>query len=97
MGRWLRDRNTSIEQLCQFSSLLGVTFLCRGASRSSSFQDIEHDGCAAHMVKAPCSGGDVLAHTRLGAEEVPQFVVIAAISSCRWDAVEAEDRSTSAL
>jgi transposase len=48
--------------LCQLSSLLGATFLGCGPSRSSSFQDTKHDGCPAHMVKAPCSGGNVLAH-----------------------------------
>jgi len=68
--------------LCQLSSLLGATFSCCGASRLSSFQNIERDGCPAHVVKAPCSGGNVLAHARSGAEEVPEFVVTAAISSC---------------
>jgi transposase len=32
--------------------------------RSSSFQHTERDGCPAHVVKAPCSGGNVLAHAR---------------------------------
>ena len=68
--------------LCQLSSLLGATFLGCGASRLSSFQDTERDGCPAHMMKAPCSGGNVLAHARSRAEEVPEFVVTAAISSC---------------
>ena len=60
----------------------GATCWGCGASRSSSFQDTERDGCPAHMVKAPCSGGNVLAHARSRAEEVPEFVVTAAISSC---------------
>ena len=49
--------------------------------RSSSFQHTERDGCPAHIVKAPCSGGNVLAHARTRAQEVPEFVVTAAISS----------------
>jgi len=48
---------------------------------SSSFQHTECDGCPAHVVKAPRSGGNVLAHARTRAEEVPEFVVTAAISS----------------
>jgi hypothetical protein len=40
------------------------------------------DGCPAHIVKAPCTGGNVLAHARSRAQEVPEFVVTAAISSC---------------
>ena len=39
----------------------------------------------------------MLAHARLGAKEVPELVVTAAISSRGWDALEAERRSTSAL
>ena len=69
-------------RLCQLSSLLGATLLGCGASRSSSFQNSERDGCPAHIVKAPCSGGNVLAHARSRAEEVPEFVVTAAVSSC---------------
>jgi hypothetical protein len=68
-----------------------------GASRSSSFQNTEDDGCAAHVVKAPGSGGNVLAHARPGAQEIPEFVVTVAIPSCRCDALEAEHRPTSAL
>jgi hypothetical protein len=49
------------------------------------------------MVNAPCSAGNVLAHARSRAEEVPELVVTAAISSSGWDALEAEHRSTSAL
>jgi hypothetical protein len=86
-----------LSRFCQLSSLPGATFISCGAIRSSSFQDTEHDDCPAHMAKAPCGGGNVLAHARSGAEEVPEFVVTAAISSCRWDALEAEHRSTSAL
>ena len=26
--------------------------------------DTERDGCPAHVVRAPCGGGDVLAHAR---------------------------------
>jgi hypothetical protein len=52
------------------------------ATRSSGCQNTEHDGCSAHVVKAPCSGGNVLAHAGSGAEEVPEFVVTAAIPSC---------------
>jgi len=48
---------------------------------SSSFQHTESDGCPAHVVKPPRSGGNVLAHPRTRAEEVPEFVVTAAISS----------------
>jgi hypothetical protein len=49
--------------------------------RSSSFQHTERDGCPAHVVKAPCGGRNVLAHARTRAQEVPEFVVTAAISS----------------
>jgi len=52
------------------------------ASHSSSFQNTERDGGTAHMVKAPCGGGNVLAHARSSAKEVPEFVVTATISSC---------------
>ena len=52
-----------------------------GAPGSSRFQHTESDGCPAHVVKAPRSGGNVLAHARTRAEEVPEFVVTAAISS----------------
>jgi hypothetical protein len=70
------------KRLCQLSSLLGATFSGCGASCSSSFQNTKRDGCPAHVVKAPCSGGNVLAHARSRAEEVAEFVVTAAISSC---------------
>ena len=53
-----------------------------GASRSSGCQNTEHDGCSAHVLKAACSSGNVLAHAGSGAEEVPEFVMTAAISSC---------------
>jgi hypothetical protein len=79
------DRGDTVSlpvRLCQLSSLLGATFLGCGASRSSSFQNTERGGCPAHIVKAPCSGGNVLAHARPRAEEVPEFVVTAAVSSC---------------
>jgi hypothetical protein len=68
-----------------------------GASRSSSFQNTERDGCPAHVVKAPCSGGNVLAHTRSRAKEVPELVVAAAISCCQWNALETEHWPTLAL
>ncbi len=68
--------------LCQLSSLLGATFSGCGASCSGSFQNTKHDGCPAHVVNAPCSGGNVLAHARSRAEEVAEFVVTAAISPC---------------
>ena len=68
-----------------------------GASRSNSFQNTERDGCPAHMMKPACGGGNVLAHARSGAKEVPELVVAAAISSRGWDALKAEHRSTSAL
>src|ERR1700733_11755539 len=58
----------------QLSSLLGATFSGCGASRSSSFHNTERDGCLAHVVKAPCSGGGGLAHARSRAKEVPEFV-----------------------
>lgn len=77
-----KDANQVRRRLCQLSSLLGATFLGCGASRSSSFQNTERGGCPAHIVKAPCSGGNVLAHARPRAEEVPEFVVTAAVSSC---------------
>jgi hypothetical protein len=48
-------------------------------------------------VKAPCGGRDVLTHARSRAEEVPDFVVTAAISSCGCDPLEAQHRSTSTL
>ena len=82
LDRQVQDLNSALARLCQLSSLLGATFLGCGASRLSSFQDTERDGCPAHMMKAPCSGGNVLAHARSRAEEVPEFVVTAAISSC---------------
>ena len=63
-------------------SLLGATFSGCGASYSGSFQNTKRDGCPAHVAKAPCSRGNVLAHARSRAEEVPEFVVTAAISSC---------------
>ena len=72
----------SCQGFCQLSSLLEEQFLGYRASRSSNFQDTECDGCPAHMLKAPCSGRNALAHARSRAEEVPQFVVTAAISSC---------------
>jgi hypothetical protein len=66
--------------LCQLSSLSEATFSGCGASRLSSFQNTQRDGCPAPVVKAPCSGGKVLARSR--AKEVPEFVVAAAISCC---------------
>src|ERR1700733_5786215 len=81
----------------KLSSLLGATFSGCGASRSSSFHNTERDGCLAHVVKAPCSGGDVLAHARSRAKEVPELVVAAAISCCQWNALETEHWPTSAL
>src|SRR6516165_10451501 len=74
----------------QLSSLLGAILVGCEASRSNSFQNTERDGCPAHMVKAACGGGNVLAHARSGAKEVPELVVAAAISSRGWDALEAE-------
>ena len=53
------------DRFCQLSSLLGGC----GVSRSSSFQDTEHAGCPAYMVKAPCRGGNVLAHAGSGTEK----------------------------
>jgi RNA-directed DNA polymerase len=70
------------EGLCQLSSLLEEQFLSRRASRLSSFQDTECDGCPTHVLKAPRSGGNMLAHTRSRAQEVPEFVVTAAKPSC---------------
>jgi hypothetical protein len=51
------------------------------ARRSSSFQNTERDRRPAHMMEAPCGSGNVLAHSRSRAEEVPELVVTAAISS----------------
>jgi hypothetical protein len=68
--------------LCQLSSLVGATFLGGEASRSSSFQNTECDGCPTDVVKASYSGGDVLAHLRSRAEKISKFVVSAAISAC---------------
>src|ERR1700760_1952027 len=49
------------------------------------------------MVEAPRSGWNVLAHAGSAAQKVPKFVVATAISFGRWDALEAEHRSTSPL
>src|SRR5262245_29607004 len=56
--------------LCHLSSLLGEQFSAAEPTRSSSFQ-----GCPTHVLKAPGSGKNMLAHTRSRAQEVPQFVV----------------------
>jgi hypothetical protein len=47
------------------------------ASCSSSLQNTERDGRPAHVLKAQGSGGNMLAHARPRAEEVPEFIVTA--------------------
>jgi hypothetical protein len=112
LGQWYRDRAScenafdelknqwgwggfTTQDLARCRLLAGIVALIY--NWWSNLQDTERDGCPAYMVKAPCSGGNVLAHARPRAEQVPQFVVSAAISSCRWDVLEAEHRPTSAL
>ena len=54
--------------LCQLSSLSGATFSGCGASRLSSFQNTQRDGCPAPVVKAPCSGGKVVGTCEIESE-----------------------------
>ncbi len=82
---------------CQVSCLGISRGSRRGASHSSGFQATERDGCPAHVVKAPCRGGNRLAHVRSAAGKVSELIVASAISLCRSGALEAEHRSTSAL
>jgi hypothetical protein len=84
------------ERLRQLSSLWR-DFLGCGALFFKQLPGYQARWRSGVYVKAPCSGGNVLAHARSGAEEVPEFVVTAAVSSCGWGALEAEHRSTSAL
>ena len=71
----------SVMVLSAFEPAPGAILGC-GASRSSNFQDAENNGCSTHELKAPCSGRNMLAHTRSRAQEVPEFVVAAAKLSC---------------
>jgi hypothetical protein len=67
--------------LSAFEPVPSNKFSAAEPPRSSSFQHTERDGCPVHVVKAPCGGRNVLAHARTRAQEVPEFVITAAISS----------------
>ena len=96
-GRAAADPAGDPGGLCQLLRLIRPTCFGSGAFRSSGLQNTECNSCPAHIVKAPCGSGNVLAHARSRAQKVPEFVVTVAIPSCRCDALEAEHRPTSAL
>src|SRR5208283_4531832 len=66
--------------LSEFEPAGGLRAQAAELYRSSSLQDTKRDGCLAHVTKTPRSGRNVLAHTRPAAQEIPEFIVAAAIS-----------------